>query len=83
MEGNIFGVRRCPVRVTSRPDGPEVRLPLCPRKRTQSGHRAMSAWCQNQKSRRKPKEIRFFVRLLFFVRVLHAHRYLPKRLEED
>ncbi len=26
--------------------GPEIRLPLFPRKRTQSGHRAMSVWCR-------------------------------------
>src|SRR5258706_6003222 len=34
-----FGVKSCP-------DGPEVRLRLYPRKRTQLGHRAMSALCQ-------------------------------------
>jgi hypothetical protein len=26
--------------------GPEIRLPLFPRKRTQVGHRAMSVWCR-------------------------------------
>jgi hypothetical protein len=28
------------------PDGPEMRLPLFPRKRTQVGHRAMSGSCR-------------------------------------
>src|SRR5258706_1554378 len=32
------------------PDGPEVQLPLYPRKRTQLGHRAMSEKCQTRKS---------------------------------
>src|SRR5258706_6283526 len=32
--------------VKSCPDGPEVQLPLYPRKRTQVGHRAMSEKCQ-------------------------------------
>src|SRR5260370_34663117 len=36
----------CPLRVINGPDGPEVRLPLYPRKRTQLGHRAMSEKCQ-------------------------------------
>ena len=36
----------CPSWVKSCPDGPEVRLQLCPRKRTQIGHRAMSEKCQ-------------------------------------
>src|SRR5437016_103358 len=35
----------CPLRVKSCPDGPEVQLPLYPRKRTQVGHRAMSEKC--------------------------------------
>src|SRR5260221_5054966 len=30
------------------PDGPEVQLPLYPRKRTQVGHRAMSVSCQQE-----------------------------------
>src|SRR5258708_32850141 len=30
------------------PDGPEIRLPLFPRKRTQVGHRAMSVSCQQE-----------------------------------
>ena len=30
------------------PDGPEIRLPLYPRKRTQVGHRAMSEKCQEE-----------------------------------
>jgi len=34
------------------PDGPEIRLPLFPRKRTQVGHRAMSGSCQRTKSLR-------------------------------
>src|SRR5260370_3951494 len=36
-----FGSKSCP-------DGPEVQLPLYPRKRTQVGHRAMSEKCQQQ-----------------------------------
>src|SRR5712672_1458870 len=39
-----------PSRVKSCPDGPEVQLPLYPRKRTQVGHRAMSEKCQQRKS---------------------------------
>src|SRR5258705_2927269 len=38
----------CPLWVRSCPDGPEVRLPLYPRKRTQVGHRAMSEECQQR-----------------------------------
>src|SRR5882762_3892377 len=34
--------------VKSRPDGPEVQLPLYPRKRTQVGRRAMSEKCQEE-----------------------------------
>src|SRR5216684_2259246 len=34
--------------VKSGPDGPEVQLPLYPRKRTQLGHCAMSEMCQQQ-----------------------------------
>src|SRR6478672_11284261 len=37
--------------VINGPGGPEIRLPLFPRKRTQVGHPAMSVWCQNRKSR--------------------------------
>jgi len=33
------------LRVKSCPDGPEVQLPLCPRKRTQLGHRVRSEKC--------------------------------------
>src|SRR5258705_13862053 len=36
------------ISVKRRPDGPEVRLPLYPRKRTQLGHRAMSEKCQEE-----------------------------------
>jgi hypothetical protein len=36
--------------VKSSPDGPEVRLPLRPRKRTQLIHRATSVQCQKRKS---------------------------------
>jgi hypothetical protein len=43
--------RPCPSWVKSWPDSPEVQLPLCSRKRTQVGHRAMSGSCQ-RKSRR-------------------------------
>ena len=38
-------------RVINGPDGPEIRLPLYPRKRTQVGHLAMSVSCHNRKSR--------------------------------
>src|SRR5712672_2693878 len=41
---------RCPSWVKSCPDGPEVQLPLYPRKRAQVGHRAMSEKCQQRKS---------------------------------
>ena len=34
--------------VKTGPDGPEIRLPLFPQKRTQVGHRAMSGSCQFQ-----------------------------------
>jgi len=34
--------------VINGPDGPEIRLPLFPRKRTQVGHRAMSVSCQQR-----------------------------------
>src|SRR5436190_11241044 len=37
--------------VINGPDGPEIRLPLFPRKRTQVGHRAMSGSCQYRKSK--------------------------------
>src|SRR6266446_10676487 len=37
-----------PFWVKSCPDGPEVQLPLYPRKRTQVGHRAMSEKCQHE-----------------------------------
>ena len=40
---------RCPNRVKNGPDGPEIRLPLFPRKRTQVGHRAVSVSCQYRK----------------------------------
>src|SRR6476660_5077979 len=30
------------------PGGPEIRLPLFPRKRTQVGHPAMSVWCHKR-----------------------------------
>src|SRR5260370_39718826 len=40
---------QCPNRVKSCPDGPEVRLQLYPRKRTQLGHHAMSEKCQQRK----------------------------------
>src|SRR6478736_6551192 len=36
--------------VINGPDGPEIRLPLFPRKRTQVGHRAISVSCQQQTS---------------------------------
>jgi hypothetical protein len=39
----IFDVRSS---IKSRPDGPEIQLPLYPSKRTQSGHRTMSVSCQ-------------------------------------
>ena len=46
------GIKRyqagCLKRVKSFPDGPEVQLPLYPRKRTQVGHRAMSEKCQER-----------------------------------
>src|ERR1700719_1418930 len=35
-----FGSKSCP-------DGPELRLPFCPRKRTQVGHRVRSVSCHN------------------------------------
>src|SRR6266403_499737 len=39
----------CPLWVViNGPDGPEIRLPLFPRRRTQVGHRAMSVSCQQQ-----------------------------------
>src|SRR6266478_261184 len=37
--------------VNNGPDGPEIRLPLFPQKRTQVGHRAMSVSCQQRTSR--------------------------------
>ncbi len=36
--------------VKRRPDGPEIRLPLYSRKRTQVGHRGMTVTCQQRKS---------------------------------
>lgn len=39
---------QCPKWVKSCPDDPEVQLPLCTRKRTQIGHRAMSGSCQQE-----------------------------------
>src|SRR6266403_44846 len=39
-----------PLWVLNGPGGPEIRLPLFPRKRTQVGHPAMSVSCQYQKS---------------------------------
>src|SRR3981189_1838751 len=38
----------CHSGVKSCPDGPEVQLPLYPRKRSQVGHRAMSEKCQEE-----------------------------------
>src|SRR6476659_637427 len=38
----VVGCLEGPVRVINGPDGPDIRLPLFPRKRTQIGHRAMS-----------------------------------------
>src|SRR4029077_13880277 len=39
----------CPLWVViNGPDGPEIRLPLFPRRRTQVGHRAMSGSCQKR-----------------------------------
>src|SRR6478752_7293888 len=35
-------INGCPLGVINGPGGPEIRLPLFPRKRTQVGHRAMS-----------------------------------------
>src|SRR5258708_17885178 len=40
--------------VKSCPDGPEVRLPLYPRKRTQLGHRAMSETCGDERRFSEP-----------------------------
>ena len=36
------------LQVINGPDGPEIRLPLFPRKRTQVGHRDMSVSCQEE-----------------------------------
>src|SRR5258705_553878 len=41
---------RCLRWVKNRPDGPEIRLPLYPRKRTQVGHRVRSEMCQQRTS---------------------------------
>ena len=38
----------CPQWVINGPDGPEIRRPLYPRKRTQVGHRAMSEKCHKR-----------------------------------
>src|SRR6476659_1196761 len=38
--------------VINGPGGPEIPLPLFPRKRTQVGHPAMSVWCQHATSGR-------------------------------
>src|SRR5712671_885525 len=43
-----FKCRTGTTRVKCRPDGPEVRHPLCPRKQTQDGHLAMSVSCHVQ-----------------------------------
>src|SRR6266481_7676327 len=45
-----FDQARCLCWVINGPDGPEIRLPLFPRKRTQVGHRAMSGSCHERKS---------------------------------
>jgi hypothetical protein len=41
---------RKPLRVINGPDRPGIQLPLCPRKRTQVGHRSMSGLCQKRPS---------------------------------
>src|SRR5258708_40179077 len=41
------------------PDGPEVRLPLYTRKRTQDGHLAMSVSCHNQTHAPRQLEVLF------------------------
>src|SRR6266436_5633636 len=40
------------LRVNNGPDGPSARLPLYPRKQTQSGHRTMSGSCHERSFRR-------------------------------
>src|SRR5712671_5724795 len=42
--------------VINGPGGPEIRLPLYPRKRTQVGHRAMSEKCQKATSGQLPSQ---------------------------
>ena len=45
---NALEVGAGPFWVKSRPDGPEIQLPLYPSKRTQSGYRTMSVSCHKQ-----------------------------------
>jgi hypothetical protein len=55
---------RSPQRVIiNRPGGPEIRLPLIPRERTQVGHRAKSETCEEETSdqtTRRPEGSEFF-----------------------
>ena len=39
---------RCRIWVINGPDGPEIGLPLSPRKRTQVGHRTMPGSCEDR-----------------------------------
>ncbi len=45
LDGSTGTAVGCPLRVQRRHGGPEMRLPVCPHKRTQLGHRAMSETC--------------------------------------
>jgi hypothetical protein len=44
--GRLYGNSRGMSGVINGPDGPEIGLPLFPRKRTQVGHHGMSEKCQ-------------------------------------
>src|SRR5258705_9057466 len=74
QEGCMNWVKSCP-------DGPEVQLPLYPRKRTQVGHRAMPEKCQQRSMRRSSPAL---TRLQFPVCLSQIRNLsgIPRRMKE-
>jgi hypothetical protein len=69
-----------PLWVINGPDGPEIRLPLFPRKRTQVGHRSMSGSCHNRKWRGTEATSKNAKMANYrLARPLHSHTYIATR----